>query len=110
MVYFQTKSLNLGNFLWAVKWKRLLCYLPIWNILPQFGTFYCHLFVQLQFGTFSPVLVYCVQKKSGIPGPYALYKLLLKLKPNFIRIKFLEPDDLGDGWLVPTHVRHFFLV
>jgi hypothetical protein len=38
MVYFQTKNPNLGKFWRALKWKRLLNSLAIWNILLPFIT------------------------------------------------------------------------
>jgi hypothetical protein len=43
MVYFQTKYLNLGKFWRALKWKILVYFIVIWNILRPIGIFYDHL-------------------------------------------------------------------
>jgi hypothetical protein len=39
MVYFQTKSPNLGKFWRALEWKMLVYFIPICNISRPFGIF-----------------------------------------------------------------------
>jgi hypothetical protein len=39
MVFFETKNPNSGKFLKALKWKRLVYFMAIWNILQPFGIF-----------------------------------------------------------------------
>jgi hypothetical protein len=43
MVYFQTKTPNLGKFWRALEWKMMVYFIVIWNILRSFGIFYGHL-------------------------------------------------------------------
>jgi hypothetical protein len=69
MVYFQTKSPNLGNFLGGFAMERvgifyghLVYFTTIWCVLWSFGTFYG------LFGAFFPVSVCCTKKKSGNPA------------------------------------------
>jgi hypothetical protein len=42
MLWFQTKNPNLGKYWRALKWKRLVYYMAIWNILWPFGIYYGH--------------------------------------------------------------------
>jgi hypothetical protein len=43
MVCFQTKNPNLGKFWRALDRKKLIYFMPIWNILQTFGMFHNHL-------------------------------------------------------------------
>jgi hypothetical protein len=43
MVYFQAENPNLGNFSRASKYKRLVIFMAIWNIIQHFSIFYGHL-------------------------------------------------------------------
>jgi hypothetical protein len=38
MVYFQTKSPNLGKFWRALEWKILECFMVIWNTFKKIST------------------------------------------------------------------------
>jgi hypothetical protein len=59
MVYFQTKNPKLGKF-WRASERKMF---PIGNILRPFGINILCSFGNLEeFGTFSPVWVYCVKK------------------------------------------------
>jgi hypothetical protein len=51
----------------------------MWNIKMPFGTFYGHSVLLWQFGIYSPILVYCVQEKSGNPGELAAASLFLSM-------------------------------
>jgi hypothetical protein len=67
MVYFKTKSPNLGKFWRALNWNNVYIF-PIWNNLRTFGIFYNHLvhfvFVWYIFSSFG----IAEQEKSGNPG------------------------------------------
>jgi hypothetical protein len=43
MVYFQTKSPNLGKFWRALEWEMLVYFMTIWNILWTFGMLHDHM-------------------------------------------------------------------
>jgi hypothetical protein len=49
MVYFQTKTPNLGKFLRVLQWKMLVYFMDSWSILRPIGIFYGHL-VMWSFG------------------------------------------------------------
>jgi hypothetical protein len=40
---FASKNDNLSKFLRALKWKRWVNFMTVWNILQTFGIFYGHL-------------------------------------------------------------------
>jgi hypothetical protein len=61
MVYFQTKSTNVGKFWRTLDWKMLEHFMGIWNILRTFRICYDHL---VHFSGFG--ITY--QEKSGNPG------------------------------------------
>jgi hypothetical protein len=74
MVYFQTKSPNLGNFWRTLDWKMLIYFIAIWNILWIFGIFYDHKvqfvilwYISCSFGTFISGFGIWRQEKSGNP-------------------------------------------
>jgi hypothetical protein len=50
----------LGKFWRALKWKMLVQFMAIWNILLPFGICHGHLIIYWSFGTVSPVWVYCI--------------------------------------------------
>jgi hypothetical protein len=74
MVYFQTKNPNLGKFLRALDWKRLIYFMASWNILLSFGKFYDHLLhfalIRYIFSSFGITN----QEKSGNPDRKAQAK------------------------------------
>jgi hypothetical protein len=55
MVYFHTKTPNLGKFWWALEWKMLVYLMVIWNILWTFGNV-----VVIWYN--SLILVNCIKK------------------------------------------------
>jgi hypothetical protein len=60
--------------------------MAIWSILRTFGVFFDHLVIWWQFDIFSPVLVYCVKKKSGKPAQTALFSFCLHQGDQILRI------------------------
>jgi hypothetical protein len=86
MVYFHSKTPDLGLFLRALDWKMLVYFMAlfeyftaIWYILWPFVIFYGHLVNLWKFG-FSSVLVYCNSKNlaillstGSVKSTYALY-------------------------------------
>jgi hypothetical protein len=70
MIYFQTKNSNLGKFWTAFEWKRLVCYLDIWNIhITAIWYMLWPLANLVESWYISPVFVNC--GKSGNPGAAA---------------------------------------
>jgi hypothetical protein len=72
MVCFEIGNPNLGKFWRALKWKKLVYFMVLWNILWSFGIFYGHLVMLWKFGVFPLVLVNCVKKNLAT----------LRLAPN----------------------------
>jgi hypothetical protein len=64
MASFQTKNSNLGKFWTALKWKMLVCFMVIRNILWSFSMFNGQLVICHIFSRFG---VLC-QEKSGNPA------------------------------------------
>jgi hypothetical protein len=62
MAYFQTKNLNLGKFLRVLKWKMLVYFIAIWDILRPFCIFCGHLGYLMVIWYIFPVLVCCTKK------------------------------------------------
>jgi hypothetical protein len=65
MVYFQTKNPNLGKCWRALKWKMVVYFLTIWNIIHPFGIIYGRLVWLVVIGYIFPNLVCLDQEKSG---------------------------------------------
>jgi hypothetical protein len=61
MVYFHTKTPNLGKFWWALEWKMLVYLMVIWNILWTFGNV---VVIWYNFPHFGKLY----KEKSGNPG------------------------------------------
>jgi hypothetical protein len=89
-VYLQTKNPDLGKFWRALAWKRLVYSKGVWNKLRPFGIFYGHLVILWQFGTFSTVLVYCVEK--NLATLYDSYSF------NSLRMLFLLGERKYTKW------------
>jgi hypothetical protein len=62
MVYFQTKSPNLGDFWRVLQWKMLAYFMDNWFILQPFGVLYGHLAYFLVIWCIFPHLVCCTKK------------------------------------------------
>jgi hypothetical protein len=103
MVYFQTKTLNLGKF-WRVLQRKLLVYfVAIWSILRPFGIFFCHsVYLWYIFPRFGMLH----QEKSGNPAwhllivtQYDTHFLLSSSKP--LAFSVYQPKYLlfGKSWV-----------
>jgi hypothetical protein len=68
MVYFQTKNPNLGKFCSTLKWKMLVYFMTVWNILRPFDIMYGPLVQFVVIGYMFPNLVCFDPEKSGNPG------------------------------------------
>jgi hypothetical protein len=69
MVYFETKLPNLGKFWRALKWKMLVHFMAVWDILWQFGVFYGHLVIYVMVISYIfPHFGALYQEKSGNSG------------------------------------------
>jgi hypothetical protein len=68
MVYFQTKSPNLGKFWRELQLKMLVYFMDIWSILRPFGIFHSHLvkFVLILY-TFPRFGIHIVPRKIWQP-------------------------------------------
>jgi hypothetical protein len=83
MVYFQTKNGLSGKFWKTLKWKMLVYFMVVWNILRSFGKFYGHSVKLWQLGIhIFPHLGILGQEKSANPG----WQFLHFKKPIGIRI------------------------
>jgi hypothetical protein len=95
--------------------------MAIWNILWPFGTFYVQLAIYRQFGTFSPVLVYCVKQNLATlilstnsqqccyDFPTSLYLGVIRNNGLILRISFgsdLKLKKLVYVFLVPAVPRN----
>jgi hypothetical protein len=67
MVYFHTKSPNLGISWRALEWKMFVYFTIIWNILWTPGVFYGRLVQFVFIWYIFPVLVILDLEKSGNP-------------------------------------------
>jgi hypothetical protein len=69
-----------------MKWKMLVNFMVIWNILRPFDILNGHLVIKWQFGIFFPVLVYYIEKNLAT----------LLCLPEFFEVVVLRSDaDIG---------------
>jgi hypothetical protein len=96
MVCFQTKNSYVGKFWRVLEWKCLIYSMTIWNILRPFCAVYGHLVILLQFGIFSPVLVYCVMKNLATfdVGFRALFAEMKRLKLKYSNLSIYRKNQI----------------
>jgi hypothetical protein len=91
VVYFQTKNPDLGHYLRALKWKRLVCLMAIRKILQTFGIFYGNFANLGAVWYISPILVYCVKKNLA-----TLIAVNAAKRPQVVRLFLIEKRE-SDG-------------
>jgi hypothetical protein len=86
MAYFQTKNPNLGQFWRALKWKMLVYFKAIWNILRPIGIFIWPFVIQWSFGVYFSRFGILYHEKSGNPASdplkFTIYGGNVKAGPN----------------------------
>jgi hypothetical protein len=95
MVYFQTKTRNLGTFWRVLQWKRLVYFMDIWSILRPFDIFCDHLVYFVVIRNIFPRFGICTyQERSGNPvlkhndkGSYKRARKFLKFVLGGIRLQ-----------------------